>query len=102
MTKGLVTVESAKRKLLYLLLRLALHRCRCEYLSRLYKLQYRLDLWLLKWAYFPHIAVFHKCLSYQWSVVAWTVKIATTVYEREIGFDEWVASKSEVKQRLEC
>ena len=44
MTKGLVTVESAKRKLLYLLLRLALHRCRCEYLSRLYKLQYRLDL----------------------------------------------------------
>ena len=45
MTKGLVTVASAsKRKLLYLLLRLALHRCRCEYLSRLYKLQYRLDL----------------------------------------------------------
>ena len=44
MTKGLVTVASAKRKSLYLLLRLALHRCRCEYLSRLYKLQYRLDL----------------------------------------------------------
>ena len=45
MTKGLVTVASAsKRKLLYLLLRLALHRCRCEYLSRLYKLQYCLDL----------------------------------------------------------
>ena len=44
MTKGLVTVASAKRKSLYLLLRLALHRCRCEYLSRIYKLQYRLDL----------------------------------------------------------
>ena len=32
---------------------------RCEYLSRLYKL--RLD--LLKWEYFPHVAVSHKCFK---------------------------------------
>ena len=51
-------MTSAKRALLYLLLRLGYVMCQREYLiSRIFKLL----LVLLKGAYFPRIAVSHKC-----------------------------------------
>ena len=55
MTKGLVTVTSAKRKLLYLLLRLALHRCRCEYLRWL-------D-WIFLGGYLPSLSINYVAMS---------------------------------------
>ena len=101
-TRRVLCSDGNEIYMLYLLLRLALHRCRCEYLSRLYKLQYRLD---LSWS--EHISLIER---YSTSVSVtnghwWhgpLIKNTTTVYERKIGFDEWVAIKSEVKQKLEC